>query len=65
MKSHTPTKKVIAAAVVSEFSIGANDLETVYISPDPFYGTFEEELDLRKFDFTKHATAGLNFLEKG
>ena len=65
VKSCTPTKKEIAAAVVSEFSIGANNLETVYISPDPFYGAFEEELDLRKFDFTKHATAGLNFLEKG
>ncbi len=36
----------------------------VYISPDPFYGAFKEELDLWKFDFAKHRTAGLRFIEK-
>jgi hypothetical protein len=36
----------------------------VYISPDPFYGAFEEELDLRKFDLSQHSTAGLNFFKK-
>ena len=36
----------------------------VYISPDPFYGAFEEELDLRKFDFAVHCTAGLRFIER-
>jgi hypothetical protein len=40
-------------------------METVYILPNPFYGAFEEDLDLRKFDLSKHSTAGLNFLEKG
>ena len=36
----------------------------VYILPDDFYGAFEEELDLRKFTFSSHATAGLNLYEK-
>jgi hypothetical protein len=36
----------------------------VYLSPDPFYGAFEEELDLQKFDLSRHPTAGLNFLEQ-
>jgi hypothetical protein len=36
----------------------------VYISPDPFYGSFEEELNLCKFDLSHHNTAGLNLFEK-
>ena len=59
------TKKEIAAEVMSEYSIGVYDMATVYISPDPFYGAFEEDLDLRKFNLSKHSTAGLNFMEKG
>ncbi len=37
----------------------------VYISPNPFYGAFKEDLDLRKFNLAKHGTAGLNFVEEG
>ena len=36
----------------------------VYMSPDPFYGSFEEELDIHKFDLSHHNTAGLNLFEK-
>ena len=36
----------------------------VYVSPDPYSTAFEEELDLRKFDFSHHRTAGLCFFEK-
>jgi hypothetical protein len=58
------SKKDIAAEVVWEFSIGHDDMAMVYLSPDPFYGAFKEELDLRKFDLSRHRTAGLNFLEQ-
>ncbi len=36
----------------------------LYISPNPYYGTFEEELNLRKFDLITHKTAGLTFVKK-
>ena len=36
----------------------------IYVSPDPFGSAFEEELDLHKFDFNTHRTAGLCFIEK-
>jgi hypothetical protein len=58
------TKKAIAAEVVSDYLIGPGDMAMVYISPDPFYGAFEEELDFWKFVFAKHCTAGLRFVEK-
>ena len=32
----------------------------VYMSPDPYHDAFEQTLDLRKFDLTKHATGGLS-----
>ena len=35
----------------------------IYMSPDPYFDAFEQPLDLRKFDFTKHATAGLSLYE--
>ena len=46
IKSPPISKKDIAAAVVEEFLIGPEDMAMVYISPDAFYGAFEEELDL-------------------
>ncbi len=64
VKSPAKSKKDIAAEVVMEYLIGAKDMAMVYISPDPFYGAFKEELDLCKFDLSRHSTAGLNFFEK-
>ncbi len=34
-------------------------MATVFMSPSPYFELFEEILDLRKFDITKHRTAGL------
>jgi hypothetical protein len=59
-----PTKKNIAAKVVTEFMIGSKDMEMLYISPDPYYQAFEEELNLCKFDLATHRTTGLCFLQK-
>ena len=37
-------------------------MEMIYMSPDPYGRTFEEPLDLRKFDLSKHPTAGLRLI---
>jgi hypothetical protein len=31
----------------------------VYMSPDPYHDAFKEILDIRRFDFARHCTAGL------
>ncbi len=32
------------------------------MSPDPFFDSFEQELDLRKWSFNNHRTAGLSLV---
>lgn len=58
------TGKQLAAELVTNYLIGNNDTATIYMSPCPYHQAFEEELDLRKFDFSKHPTAGLQLFEK-
>ncbi len=58
------SQKAIAADIVSEYLIGMSDMVMIYVSPDPYGGAFEEELDLHKFDIATHCTAGLCFFEK-
>ena len=53
-----------ALDIVSEFLIGPQDMEMIYMSPDPYGRTFAKELDLRKWDLTRHCTAGMKFLDK-
>jgi hypothetical protein len=36
----------------------------VYMSPNPYFDAFEQPLDLQKFDYTKHPTAGLSLYKK-
>ncbi len=43
-----------ASMIVSEFGIEKEDMATVYMSPDPFYDAFEEELDLCKWSLDRH-----------
>jgi hypothetical protein len=45
--------------IVKEYLIGKHDMATVYMLPDPYFEAFEEVINLRKFDLTKHRTAGL------
>jgi len=45
--------------IVTEYLIGKQDMATVYMSPDPFFESFEEIIDLRKFNLDLHSTAGL------
>jgi len=53
------TKSTLASDIVTEFMLSKKDMATVYMSPDPYFEAFEEVIDLRKFDLTKHRTAGL------
>ena len=51
-----------ASTVASEFDITKDDMAIVYMSKDPFFESFEEVLDLRKWSFEKHRTAGLSLV---
>ncbi len=53
----------IASEIATEYNITCSDLATVYMSPDPFFGAFEEDIDLRKWSYDKHRTAGLALVE--
>jgi hypothetical protein len=45
--------------MVTNYLIGHHDMEQIYLSPDPYKQTFEETLDLCKWDLVKHRTGGL------
>ncbi len=38
------------------------DVAQIYMSLTPYNDSFEEELDLCKFDITRHRAAGMSFL---
>ena len=50
----------LVAELVDEFKIGVQDMMMVYMSPDPYHEAFEQTIDLRKFDLSKHDTGGLS-----
>jgi hypothetical protein len=54
----------LAAELVNDFHIGVQEMMMVYMSPDPYHYAFEQLVDLRKFDLTKHATGGLSLYER-
>jgi hypothetical protein len=47
-----------------DYLVGPNNLAHVYLSLDPFGRVFDETLDLRKLDFRKHHSGGLQFTSK-
>jgi hypothetical protein len=44
--------------------IRKQDMALVYMSPNPYHEAFEQTMDLRKFDWSRHPTAGLELYEK-
>jgi hypothetical protein len=63
----TPTplsNRDLTSQTVTAYLIGPRDMGMIYMSPDPYGRTFEEPLDLRKFDLSKHPTAGLRLNAK-
>jgi hypothetical protein len=53
----------IASEIATEYDITRSNLATVYMSPGPFFGAFEEDIDLRKWSYDKHCIAGLALVE--
>ena len=51
------------STIASEFNVTKEDMAIVYMSQDPFFNSFEEVLDLRKWSFDKHRTAGLSLVD--
>jgi hypothetical protein len=51
-----------AATIVLDYGIAKADMATVYMSPDPFFDAFDEDLGLRKWSFDKHCTTSLSLL---
>ncbi len=54
----------VASAIAEEYHIGRDAMDMIYMSPDPYHDSFDELLDLRQFDHTRHPTAGLSFFEQ-
>jgi hypothetical protein len=58
-----PPCRPMASDILLEFVIGQDNMAMIYMSPDPYFDLFEQQLDLRKFDLATHATAGLSLDE--
>jgi len=39
-------------------------MDMVYMSPSPYHDAFDEVMDIRKWDFSKHPTAGMSLIEQ-
>jgi hypothetical protein len=53
----TKARKSTPLDIIFEHLIGKHDMATVYMSPDPYFEAFEEVIDLRKFNLSKHCTS--------
>jgi hypothetical protein len=54
----------MASAIADKYKIGREAMEMIYMSPNPYHSSFDELLDIRRYDLSRHATAGLLFLER-
>ncbi len=48
-----------ASDMVSDYNITRNDMDMIFMSPDPYFEAFEEVINMACFDQNKHRTAGL------
>jgi hypothetical protein len=46
-----------------DFDVTRRDMEMIYMSPDPYFEAFEEELNVQHVNLNKHHTAGLELYE--
>ncbi len=44
--------------------ISRSNIAMIYMSPDPFFETFEQPINLRGFNLNNHPTAGLSLYER-
>ncbi len=52
-----------ARDIMLDFDMTRRDMAMVYMSPDPYFDTFEETLNVQHVNLKKHATAGLELYE--
>ena len=50
--------------ILDEYLISSKDMSMIFLSPDPYQDSFEEILDLRRFDLRDHPTAGMSFIQR-
>jgi hypothetical protein len=48
-----------ALDIISASLIGKDNMAMVYLSPSPYFDSFEEIIDIRHYNLNKHRTAGL------
>ena len=46
-----------------DFDVTRRDMAMIYMSPDPYFEAFDEQLNLQHVNLTKHNTAGLELYE--
>jgi hypothetical protein len=52
-----------ASVLADEYNIGQEAMGIIYMFPDPCCDSFDELLNIRCFDFSRHYTAGLLLIE--
>ena len=45
------------------FNVGASNMATIYMSPDPYFEAFEQPIDFWKYNPGRHPTMGLSLYE--
>ena len=53
-----------ALALAGEYNVDSSCMDMVYMSPSPYHDAFDEILDIRKCDLSKHPTAGMSLLQQ-
>jgi hypothetical protein len=53
-----------ASVIADEYNTVQEAMEIFYMSPDLYRDSFDELLDICSFNFLRHYTAGLSFIER-
>jgi hypothetical protein len=52
-----------AMDIMADYEISKSNMVMIYLSPDPYFDAFEQPINIRHFDLTKHDTARLSLHE--
>jgi hypothetical protein len=52
------------SALAAEYNVDSSCMDMIYMSPSPYHDAFDEILDIRKCDLSKHPTAGMSLLQQ-
>ena len=56
--------QILASALARAYNVDSSCMDMVYMSPSPYHNAFDEVMDIRKWDFSKHPTAGMSLIEQ-